>query len=711
MRAWNPAFLDYFRITADRLRGADRCGLLAALAQQSQRFGGEGWELALLPTPGCVGPGREDVQLPSGEVLERWMNVTPRGDCVIALFDVTARRLAEAGPRGGGVGTWDRDLEHDTVTWSDRYWSMLGYDPRAVPEPVRQRHESDWPYVLHPADRPAVVRNVREAYAGHLPLLQDTRVLRADGKWLWVTWRGQLIRDLSGRVVRVVGTQTDIQATVEAEQALRHSRDEAAAEAQRKSGFVASLGHELRTPLAGIIGNLTLLERELRGRSAQKRVQGTLRAASELTQVLDAVLESARAEVGQLPTSAAVFSPRRLLGGIAELMDPLARQQGLHLGVEVDPAVPEWVAGPELTLRQILLNLTSNAVKYTDTGSVLLRLVPRKAVADEWCFQVADTGRGIPAGMQGRLFERFYRHDGEGKAGSGLGLYIVEQLAAAIRAAVTVESAPGEGTTFSVCLSLAPAAAPAATPATPGHRLRLLLVEDVAANREMLCDLLASEGHDVTAVASGEAAVRAMTAEAVDAVLMDVRLEGMSGREAARRIRRIGGEAATVPVIALSAEDLPAGPEADPDFDGILRKPLCLDSLYRILDDIPARAAAASQGTDERLNELAAALGSERLCSLLRALRETFRGQRAALAASAVAADDAMLAVNAHRLAGAAANYGYYAVEARAQALRSAGASAEARAALDAALVDALEHLERRLTLREGHDPGSKETG
>jgi CheY-like chemotaxis protein len=280
------------------------------------------------------------------------------------------------------------------------------------------------------------------------------------------------------------------------------------------------------------------------------------------------------------------------------LMAPLARRRGLGFAHAVAPDTPCWVLGDAARVRQVLLNLLNNAIKFTGDGQVALRVGPREGGGVR--FEIADTGPGLNDEQKARLFRRFEQGEGARTAarygGSGLGLAISQELASAMGGRIEVDSAPGAGTRFVVALPL-PAAAPpqawgaAAAPPSPGAvGLRLLLVEDDATVAEVLAGLLRAQGHEVVHAVHGLAALAEVAAGGFHAALLDLDLPGMDGLALARRLRAQGFDR---PLLAVTAR---ADAEAEPlaraaGFDAFLRKPLTGETLAAALAaTVPAAA-------------------------------------------------------------------------------------------------------------------------
>ncbi len=352
---------------------------------------------------------------------------------------------------------------------------------------------------------------------------------------------------------------------------------------EAKTRFLATLGHEVRTPMTGVLGMSELLL----GTALDPRQRGyaqSIRSAGEhLLRLVNDALDLARIEAGKLELDARAFDLRGLLDQIAALMAPLAAQRGLHFVLEVQADAPCGLFGDPVRLRQILLNLLGNALKFTERGEVGLRI---EALAPHGVrCTVRDTGPGLSPEQQARLFRRFEQADGARTAarygGSGLGLAICQELATAMGGRITVESGPGAGSRFSVELPWPAAEVPAT--ALPTRALRapgcepdgrdLLLVEDDATVAEVIQGLLHAQGHRVTHVGHGLAALTEMAAAAFDLALLDLDLPGMDGLALARQLRAQG---IAMPLLAITAR---ADAEAEPQAraagcDGFLRKPV-----------------------------------------------------------------------------------------------------------------------------------------
>jgi signal transduction histidine kinase/streptogramin lyase len=355
-----------------------------------------------------------------------------------------------------------------------------------------------------------------------------------------------------------------------------------------KTEFLQHLGHEVRTPMTGVLGMTELLQGTTLQPIQTRYVEAIARSGEIMLRVVNDALDLARIEAGRLDLAEAVFSPAQLLREVAEPLRALAQAKGLTFDLDLAAAAPRGLLGDPVRLRQILLNLGNNAVKFTERGGVILRLLASRQDAS-FVVEVEDTGPGLDVRQQARLFQRFAQAEGASTAarygGSGLGLSISRELARLMGGEVTVNSEPGRGSCFRLALPLSQAETPAgpasgALPA-PAHavrQLRLLLVEDDAMVASTISGLLQSLGHVVTHAPHSLAALTELQSAPFDLALLDLDLPGMDGLALARLLRQ-RGEA--MPLIAVTARaDADAEVQAmAAGMQGFLRKPVSAAQL------------------------------------------------------------------------------------------------------------------------------------
>ncbi len=359
---------------------------------------------------------------------------------------------------------------------------------------------------------------------------------------------------------------------------------------EAKTRFLATMGHEIRTPMTGVLGMTELLLGSELAPRQRNHAESIQRAGQHLLRIVNDALDLARIEAGKLALDDAPFDPRALLQEVDALLRPQAQAKALAFETGIAADVPRGLRGDAARVRQILLNLGNNAIKFTERGSVRVLLARNPQHGDGLHLTVVDTGPGLNAEQRERLFQRFEQAEGAHTSarygGSGLGLAICQELAAAMGGQIAVDSTPGVGTRFDVLLPLAECMPPQvsiATPRTGARSLRLLLVEDDPTIAEVLCGLLQAQGHEVVHALHGLAALSELENADFDAALLDLDLPGVNGLDLARLIR---ARSIALPLLAVTAR---ADAEAEPDaraagMDGFLRKPVTGEMLGDALE-------------------------------------------------------------------------------------------------------------------------------
>lgn len=415
---------------------------------------------------------------------------------------------------------------------------------------------------------------------------------------------------------------------------IQAAEDAVAAVSRAKQDFLSSMSHEIRTPLNAIIGFADLIGIDPDLSPMTRRHVEWIKAggAAVLTMVND-ILDFSQIESGALRLDLRPFVLPRLVDECVALIDEAACARNLILHVAIDNVVPAGVLGDATRLRQILLNILNNAIKFTPAGLVTLR-VCCGSVAGRILFEIEDTGIGIDAADMPLVFERFRQVDGTIRrtyGGSGLGLAISKRLVEAMGGTIGVRSEPGVGSTFWFWLDL-PATRPTpepakwSKPANQARPLRVLLAEDVRLNQELVIAVLEALGHSVDIVGDGAAAIMAVDHGRYDLVLMDLQMPHVDGVTATRAIRRLPHAGRLVPIVALSANVLPAQVEAAlaAGMDDFLAKPLTLEPIGALMDlvgrgDLRTRSDHAVHDADA-LAKLTAIVGEAKVRSMLATL-------------------------------------------------------------------------------------------
>jgi signal transduction histidine kinase/CheY-like chemotaxis protein/sugar lactone lactonase YvrE len=424
----------------------------------------------------------------------------------------------------------------------------------------------------------------------------------------WRTWWATVVFVLAGAaaVLMLATRYRDRVRRRHAWQLAKQKQDLVEQASEAKTRFLATLGHEVRTPMTGVLGMSELLLATPLNPQQRGYVAAIRGAGEHLLRLVNDALDLARIESGRLELADEPFDMHALMDELGGLVGPLAKQRGLAFATAIAEDTPRHVRGDVARVRQILLNLLGNAVKFTERGTVSLRVA--KLASEGVCFEVTDTGPGLNAEQKSRLFRRFEQAEGARTAarygGSGLGLAISQELAAAMDGRIEIDSTPGEGTRFSVCLPLQAAMNPVreemdGADAPFLRSFSLLLVEDDPTVADVLTGLLRLQGHYVVHVPHGLAALAAVATTPFDAALLDLDLPGMDGLALARQLRIQGF---TQPLIAVTARaDAGAEPEAvEAGFDHFIRKPMTKAMLMALLEQaIPAEGRMQSPARPE----------------------------------------------------------------------------------------------------------------
>jgi PAS domain S-box-containing protein len=473
---------------------------------------------------------------------------------------------------------------------------------------------------VHPEDRATIwARIARSLRTMTTPLRAVQRVLGGDGRWRWMQAtalprrlaNGELVWD--GIVIDVTGIKDaearsrELAAAAERARAIEaenkrlaeEGRAKAEAADRAKSAFLAMMSHEIRTPLTAVLGFADLLARSTAlGEDERRQVRVIRDTGQVLLTILNDILDFSKLEVGKLDFECIGFALPALLGDALASTRLLGGEKGLAFTLDLAPDLPAVVHGDPVRLKQVLGNLLSNAVKFTERGTIGLRarVIGRRPGASLIRIEVEDTGIGIGEAQRQRLFREFEQADQSITrrfGGTGLGLAIARRLVQLMGGRLDVTSTPGAGSTFWLEVELLYAEppsgtagnAPSAAPLAPARAARLLVVDDVATNRQLVAAMLKALGHDAILASDGDEAVALAAGERFDLVLMDVNMPRLDGLSATRAIRAGHGPNAATPVVALTAKAFPEEIAAclDAGMTTHLAKPIDMARLQEVI--------------------------------------------------------------------------------------------------------------------------------
>ncbi len=484
---------------------------------------------------------------------------------------------------GTRLGMWDWNPQTDEVVFDERWAEMLGHQLSEI-EPTL----AEWSSRVHPDDLEACYADIRAHMNGETEFYENVHRMRhKNGHWVHILDRGRISeRDNLGRPVRFTGTHTNITAQREAEV-------RALALARGRTRFLATMSHEVRTPLHGILG---LVEAVASGplTPEQREAIGVIqRVGDGLVTLVNDILDFAKASEGALQVSREPFRLKEVVEEVSALYREKVRP-GVSLVVDFDPSAQGYALGDEHRIRQMLSNLVSNAVKFTHRGLVLICVRRQRDVVE---VVVRDTGPGISdtSGLF-QPYDQLSPQTARVYGGTGLGLAIVKHLVELMSGSISVETKVGVGTAFLLRLPLPEVAPPAlldpceSADGTDLSHLSILIADDNAVNRMVFEGILRTNSRNLEVVADGRAAVDALGARGADfdIMLLDLFMPELDGDAALREIRARG---IITPAIAVTADAMPQTRQhcEDVGFVGFLAKPFRKQDLFRVIQEVVVR--------------------------------------------------------------------------------------------------------------------------
>jgi len=493
------------------------------------------------------------------------------------------------------TGLWDWLVDTTDTYFSKSWYTMLGYDPDELPMSL-----DTWVELCHPEDILLAKAALDRYFAGETDrYVCEFRMRNKDGDWQWILDVGEASeRDADGRVLRMVGLHVDIHQQKLAQQEIEQARDLAQQASAAKSAFVANMSHEIRTPMNAILGYADLLL-DAEQTEADKRNHAVTiqRNGKHLMGLLNDVLDLSKIEAGKMTVEHIACSPDELFFDVVSLMTPQATAKGIELDFEAVDPMPDRVKTDPMRLKQVLINLLGNAIKFTEAGSVRLAVRWERANNDrpELVCEIADTGIGMQHEQVEQLFQPFSQADNSTTrrfGGTGLGLAISHNLCKLLGGDLACQSTPGRGSVFTARFEVEPAEKPIDPPNKPARQpqnalvgRRVLVVEDGLDNQRLIRHFLTKAGAQAELAENGEAG-RDMTlaaeraGEPYDVVLMDMQMPVLDGYNATRELRAAGY---TRPIIALTAHSSSADRQAclDAGCTDYLPKPIDRETLVK----------------------------------------------------------------------------------------------------------------------------------
>lgn len=508
-------------------------------------------------------------------------------------------------------GLWDWNIQNQVTYFSPQWKAMLGYADHELDNSF-----STWERLVDEEGRISTMALIQDCLSGKSNGFKtEFRMRHKDGHWVDILSRGTIIQDQNGKPLRMVGTHVDMterndiarqleQAARTMEQqnkALAAAHTQALAATEAKSAFLASISHEIRTPLNAIVGMADLLQETSLSQDQADYVQRFSQAADHLMCLVNNVLDLSKIEAGELQLEQIPFNLHELVTTVGTLMAVTAETKQLTLDVRIHPAVPTTVTGDPVRLRQVLMNLVGNAIKFTEHGQVV---VTADAIApDRMQFTVSDTGIGIPSDKLPFIFESFTQADTTTTrkfGGTGLGLSICQQLVSMMEGRLNVTSTAGVGSTFEFVVRL-PNTIESMSPVSDSHvqqqteslsgpsarPLSILVVDDLEDNRVIVAHYLKNSAYVIETAENGQIAIAKFQTGRYDLVLMDVQMPVMDGLQATSAIRQWerAHHRPPTPILALTAHALREEEEKslDAGCTAHLTKPIRKQTLVRAI--------------------------------------------------------------------------------------------------------------------------------
>ncbi len=606
------SFLD----TDGRYRRVNRA-YAHALRREPHELIGQTWEMTVHPEDRPIVANIYQQMLDHGKKSAQVRGLRSDGTVFFKEVTLLATRAADGTFAGNHCFMRDISERRDALDQIDQFFALSrdllcvlgkdGYFRRINPAWTRIFGHSEevllsGPFTefLHPDDVSKTSVEAEALFAGHRSAEFENRYRTVDGTYRWISWTATAdpVNELIYGVARDI---TDLRETAES---LSVARDKAIEASRLKSQFLATMSHEIRTPMNGVIGLADLLSRTELTPAQRRYADGIRRAGDNLLAVINDILDFSKIEAGKVVLESSVFSPATLISEVTNLMEQIAQRKDLTL-ITDHADLPAALRGDPGRIRQVMLNLIGNAIKFTDAGSVTVRAFGTHYRSDpdklNLCLEVTDTGPGMTPKVLARIFDPFRQADAtttRTHGGTGLGLAICRQLIEHMGGTITAHSQPGTGSTFTVTIPL-PVAAEAEAANTPDRKaLHVLIVDDNETSRTTITDQLSSWGmRGDTAAGAAEALTKLRAAsrngKTYDLAIIDMYMPELNGYQLAEAVKT-APDIPDLPVILLTSGELPTPAEHKQNAVGIkavLAKPVGLSSLFDALTHVTARRA------------------------------------------------------------------------------------------------------------------------
>jgi PAS domain S-box-containing protein len=537
-------------------------------------------------------------------------------------------RSYEFAQRAANVSSWEYLPDLEELNHSPQFERLTGFSPDEITS------MGEFLARIHPEDHEQVHQGFEQLCSDQCEHTMEFRLLCKDGRQCWLMSLGCSKVDEEGNR-RIFGITMDVTHKKEVEYTLREAKEKAEAAARSKTEFLANMSHEIRTPMNSIVGMLDLLKVGNLDEEQRDAIDTICTSTEVLMTVINDILDYSKIEAGKVTLEYVPIDLRQNVHDIAAIMKMSAVKKGIELLVDFDEAVPRWVRSDGVRLRQILLNLIGNAIKFTEKGSVAVTVRLESLLEEDdrekarVTFQVKDTGIGMTTEQLISIFEKFTQADASTTrkfGGTGLGLSICRELIGMMGGEIMVDSVDGEGATFWFTIDLEvvkqveqEVEEPSLEPASSEKNItdysreefekllrenffqfdmHALLVDDRKANQKVAQRILEKLGCRATVVSSGEEAVRRVREESFDLIFMDCQMPGMDGYEATRVIRREQKEGRHPLIVAMTANALEGARQEclDAGMDDYLAKPIKPQTVAAILQKYATLKTCASVG-------------------------------------------------------------------------------------------------------------------